>query len=182
MTQQGLWNGSDFSTTAKCELNNNSWTEDVPQTQYLVDLYKHGEAAMPNYEAALANGGWDPANQIFPARVGEVIDIIWENSNIPTPQYHTHPSHVHGSHVWNIGSGNGTYDAMSNAKKLEGYALMKRDTTLLYRYTSTGIADSTSGWRLKVDDAGIFSMHCHSLQHMIVDNLLPLINLETVFR
>lgn len=99
VTQQGLCNGSDFSTTAKWELNNNSWTEDVPQTPYLVDLCKHGEAAMPIYEAALANLGWDPANQMFPARIGEVIDIIWENSNIPTLEYHTHPLHVHGSHV-----------------------------------------------------------------------------------
>lgn len=66
--------------------------------------------------------------------------------------------------------------------KLEGYTLMKRDTTLLYRYTSTDVANSTDEWRLKVEDAALFSMHCHSLQHMIVGELLPLINLETVLR
>lgn len=123
---------------------------------------------MPSYEAALANGGWDPTNQSFPAKIGEVIHIIWENSNIPTAQYHTHPIHVHGGHVWGIGSGNGTYDAASNAKKLEGYTPMKRVTTFLYRYTSTGTVNRTSGWRawrLKVEDAGIFLMHCQSSAH-----------------
>lgn len=126
---------------------------------------------MPSYKAALANSGWDPMNQIFPAKIGEVIDIIRENSNIPDPQFHTHPLHVHGGHVWDIGSGNGTYDAESNARRLEGYTPIKRDTTLLYRYVSIGAANSTSGWRawrLKVEDAGVFLMHCHSLQHMIM--------------
>jgi hypothetical protein len=126
---------------------------------------------MPSYEAALANSGWDLANQIFPAKIGEVIDIIWENSNTPDPQFHTHPLHVHGGHVWDIGSGNGTYDAENNARRLEGYTPIKRDTTLLYRYVSIGAANSTSGWRawrLKVEDAGVFLMHCHSLQHMIM--------------
>lgn len=186
VTQQGIWNGSDFSTAAKWAFNNNSWNEDMLRSPYLVDIYKHGEAAMPSYEAALANSGWDPMNQIFPAKIGEVIDIIWENSNIPDPQFHTQPLHVHGGHVWDIGSGNGTYDAESNERRLEGYTPIKRDTTLLYRYVSIGAANSTSGWRawrLKVEDAGVFLMHCHSLQHMIMGEFsaAPLRDFESAF-
>lgn len=175
VTQKGIWEGSKFISGAKWALNNNSWNEDLPQTPYLIDVYNKGQLAIPNYEAALLNGGWDPTNQLFPAKIGEIIDIIWENSNIPTPQYHTHPLHVHGRHVWDLGSGNGTYDPVANEKKLAGFTPIKRDTTLLYRYSSQGVANSTVGWRawrLKVEDAGILLMHCHSLQHMIMGKFL----------
>lgn len=42
---------------------------DVP---YLVDIYQRGQAAMPDYDAAIANGGWDPTTFTFPAKLGEV--------------------------------------------------------------------------------------------------------------
>jgi L-ascorbate oxidase len=82
-----------------------------------------------------------------------------------------HPFHAHGVHYWDLGSGNGTYNATSNAAKLSDYTPIKRDTTMLYRYASNGVLNTTSGWRawrLKVDEAGVFMLHCHILQHQIM--------------
>jgi len=42
---------------------------------------------------------------------------------------------------------------------------------MLYRYESAGPVNTTAGWRawrIKVDDAGLWMMHCHILQHMIM--------------
>lgn len=73
VTQQGIWNCSDFSTTAKWQLNNNnSWNEDIPRSPFLVDIYKHGEAAMPNQGGSLGQRRLGPGE----SDIGEVIDII----------------------------------------------------------------------------------------------------------
>jgi L-ascorbate oxidase len=39
---------------------------------YLINIYENGQAAIPNYEAALNNSGWDPATNAWPAKIGEV--------------------------------------------------------------------------------------------------------------
>ncbi|SMQ52027.1 unnamed protein product [Zymoseptoria tritici ST99CH_1A5] len=159
-------------------LNNLMWNEtsdplpgDLP---YLVNIYENGEAAIPNYDAAIANGGWDPATLTWPAKVGEVIEIIFQNTgslvnNSGGVDYH--PWHLHGGHCYDIGSGNGTYNAVENEKKLETYKPVKRDTTLLYRYgtkTDAGIDAGWRGWRIRIEDAGCWMIHCHILQHMIM--------------
>ena len=80
-----------------------------------------------------------------------------------------HPFHAHGGHYYDIGSGNGTYDPSENEKKLQGYNPVLRDTTNLYRYTDATVAGINAGWRgwrLRVEDAGVWMVHCHILQHM----------------
>ncbi len=82
-----------------------------------------------------------------------------------------HPFHAHGGHYWDIGSGNGIYDPDANEKKLQGYTPVKRDTTFLYRYASSGVPYTTAGWRawrLRVQYPGVWMIHCHILQHMIM--------------
>jgi L-ascorbate oxidase len=82
--------------------------------------------------------------------------------------------HAHGGHYWDLGSGNGPYNASENEKKLNGYTPVRRDTTMLYRYATSGTLNTTAGWRawrVKVDDTGIWMMHCHILQHMIMGKL-----------
>ena len=67
--------------------------------------------------------------------------------------------------------GNGTYNATENEKKLKGYTPVLRDTTNLYRYeteTTAGVNAGWRGWRLRVQDAGVWMIHCHILQHMIM--------------
>jgi L-ascorbate oxidase len=84
--------------------------------------------------------------------------------------------HIHGGHVWDLGSGEGNYDSAANEQKLAGFTPAKRDTTFLYKYVdSDGIGTLTPyktygwrAWRLRVDDAGVWMVHCHILQHMVM--------------
>lgn len=142
---------------------------------YLIQIYTTGQ--VPNYTAALANGGWDPThnNHAFPALAGETLDIVWQSNSGPTGGWDFHPMHAHGAHYWDLGSGNGTYDASANEARLlaDGYVPARRDTTMLHRYAVKGAVDTTAGWRawrLRVtdDDVGAWLMHCHLLAHMVM--------------
>ncbi|KAJ9365690.1 hypothetical protein DTO280E4_659 [Paecilomyces variotii] len=173
-------------------VNNHTWTEndqhehgdpyndtapsaDVP---YLVDIYRRGQSAIPNYDLAVQKyGGWDPGLNVYPARRGEVIDIILiNNNNNRSGGFDTHPWHIHGDHIYDLGSGPGEYNATANEEKLTGYTPIKRDTSLLYKYiTGDGVGTNTEytpqgwrAWRLKVDNPGVWMIHCHVLQHMIM--------------
>jgi L-ascorbate oxidase len=57
-------------------LNDLRWNESsdpLPrEIPYLVNIYENGQAAIPNYEAALNNSGWDPVTDAWPAKIGEV--------------------------------------------------------------------------------------------------------------
>jgi len=83
--------------------------------------------------------------------------------------------HAHGGHFWDIGCGNGMYDVVANEEKLKGYRPVLRDTTMLYRYADVGEAGkdaSWRGWRLRVNQPGVYVIHCHILQHMVMGKLL----------
>ncbi|KAF7969597.1 hypothetical protein HWV62_26829 [Athelia sp. TMB] len=147
------------------------WTEYFPRKPYLVDMYEHDGADLPNYAVAVANGGMDNRTRAFPAKLGEVLEIVLQNSAAPGGGMDVHPFHAHGAHVYDIGSGNGTYDAQANEKRLQGTQPVKRDTTMLYRYEESTTPGADSGWRawrLRIDEAGVWMIHCHTLQHMIM--------------
>lgn len=159
-------------------VNNHTWLEEnqhedgkpyndttrSPNDPYLVDIYERGEAAIPDYENAVRyNAGWDPKLNVYPAKVGEVIDIILiNNANGVSGGFDTHPWHIHGDHVYDLGSGPGNYNATANEAKIAGYNPIKRDTSFLYKYTvtddvGTGLAYTPQGWRawrLKVENPG----------------------------
>ena len=149
----------------------NVWQESRVPAPYLPSIYQNGQSAIPNYEAALKNGGWDPKSLTFPAKIGEVIDIVWTNNNGKSGGWDIHPFHAHGGHYWDLGSGNGTYDAAENEKKFANYTPVLRDTTIGYRYAASGVPYTTAGWRawrLKVRYPGVWMLHCHILAHMIM--------------
>ena len=157
--------------------NNNIWKEHNISVPYLTDIYRRGEAAIPDYEAALKNYGWDPKSFAYPAKIGEVIDIVWENNNGPSGGWDIHPFHAHGRHYWDLGSGNGTYNAAENNAKLEalykesGWTPALRDTTMQYRYASSGVPNTTAGWRawrVVASEPGVWMMHCHIFAHRIM--------------
>ena len=158
------------------QLDGLNWTESTPKNSppYLVSIYKNGPVAMPNYTAALANGGWDPHTLTFPAKLGEVLEIVLENTGSQVNNgggMDIHPIHIHGKHIYDCGSGNGTYDPVANERKLANYNPVMRDTTNLYRYSPQGTAGQVAGWRvwrLRVENAGVWMLHCHILQHMIM--------------
>lgn len=156
-------------------LNGLSWNEHVAyQTPLLVDIYLRGAGALPDFSVATQNQGWDPRTKSFPAQVGEVLEIVLQNTGSlvrANGGVDVHPFHAHGQHYYDLGSGNGTYDAEAVERQRGGKQPAKRDTTMLYRYETTTTAGSAAGWRawrIRVTDAGVWMIHCHTLQHMVM--------------
>ncbi|KAG8630413.1 hypothetical protein KVT40_002032 [Elsinoe batatas] len=141
----------------------------LQQVTYLVQILTGGTG--PNYTAALQNGGRDSLANAFPARIGEVLDIVWQNNAGPIGKFDVHPMHTHGEHIWDLGSGNGTYDAIANeARFVNGVVPAKRDTTYLYRSsnaTGVNVDQGWRAWRIKITkrNVGAWMMHCHIAQH-----------------
>jgi L-ascorbate oxidase len=154
-----------------------SWFEYNIKRPVLIDIYERGEAAMPNYEAARNNYGWDPATALFPAKIGEVLEIVIQNRGSQFKPIlgliETHPFHAHGQHYYDIGSGPGKYDPNANNEKLAktGYRAVKRDTTMLLRYqdrVGPGEPGGWRAWRMRVEMPGVWMIHCHILAHMMM--------------
>lgn len=133
-------------------------------TPYLVDIFRRGDKAIPDYETTvLKHGGWDPDLNVYVAKVGEVIDIVIVNQpNGLAIGFDLHPWHIHGGHIYDLGSGPGTYNATANEEKLKGYNPVIRDTTMLYKYTPGQYVGENKNftdqgwraWRLHVQDPG----------------------------
>ncbi|ORX33315.1 L-ascorbate oxidase [Kockovaella imperatae] len=154
--------------------NNLGYTEYSSPRPLLPDVYLYGESAVPNYTLALENEGCDPEFKAWPAMIGEVLEIVIENTGSEVAGnggLDIHPFHAHAGHYYDIGSGNGTYNATENEVRLAGYSPVLRDTTYLYKYeaaTGNGTDASWRAWRIRVTDAGAYLIHCHILQHMIM--------------
>lgn len=161
-------------------LNGLTWNEHVAYpVPLLVDIYQRGAAAVPDFSIATSNQGWDPRTKSFPAKVGEVLEIVLQNTGSQVNAnggVDIHPFHAHGQHYFDLGSGNGTYDPETVEAHLQLNSThprqpVKRDTTMLYRYgtrTTAGAAAGWRAWRLRVTDAGVWMVHCHTLQHMVM--------------
>ena len=154
--------------------NGYPWFENTPKEPYLVSLYKNEARYFPDYNAALANGGFDPKTRTFPAKIGEVLEIVWQNlGNTQTGTVETHPFHAHGDHFYDIGGGAGVYDPVGNEARIRNRVLAKRDTTNLYRTPPPetlrpGAVYSWRAWRIRVQNPGVWMIHCHILQHMVM--------------
>lgn len=163
-----------------------TWTEDAsdpnphmtPMTPYLVSLYENQAPYTPNLAAAIANGGLDPVTKTFPAAIGEVIEFVIQQlgntepaSAGPGGALDTHPWHAHGAHYYDIGTGPGAYNPTANEQRLAGYHPVKRDTTMLYPFAAHTTENTIAGWRawrFRVTDPGVWMVHCHILQHMLM--------------
>jgi len=153
--------------------NNYNWTIGFPAEPYLVSLYRNDGLEFPSMERALANEGIDPVTRAFPAMIGEVLEIVIQNTGADGGGLDYHPFHAHGAHFWDLGSGNGTFNATANDEYWEnvGHQPPVRDTTLLYRYTDStgnGTVMGYRAWRLRVTEPGVWMIHCHILQHMLM--------------
>ncbi|KAH7242664.1 Cupredoxin [Fusarium tricinctum] len=171
----GQYENGTLNGTVAWAQNGLPWKESVQaehnQVPYLIQVYETGKT--PNYTLALEHGGFDPETKAFPAKVGEVLDIVWENNNGPTGGWDFHPMHVHGYHVYDLGAGNGTYDAQKNEEHFKNFTPVLRDTTNLYRYAVKGVPHNTAGWRawrirITEDNIGAWMMHCHVAQHQVM--------------
>jgi L-ascorbate oxidase len=108
--------------------NHYPWTESFPQEPYLVSLYKDDGIEFPSMARAAQNGGLDPISRAFPAEIGEVVDIVLLNTGADSGGLDAHPWHAHGRHYWDLGAGNGSYDALENEGKWAGKEPATRDT------------------------------------------------------
>lgn len=92
--QKGFrWNVSNTTLFGETSPSN-------PLTPFLIQYYTAPEnQRTPDYAAALANGGLDPINHFYPARLGEVLDIVIQNVAGPSGVVEAHPWHFHGAKV-----------------------------------------------------------------------------------
>ncbi|EXJ83429.1 hypothetical protein A1O1_07052 [Capronia coronata CBS 617.96] len=188
--------------------NNASWFDAAPQgptTQipYLVEMLQSGtiNGAAPDFDRGASNPdspGLDPLSQSYSARIGEVVEIVWQNAaSSPARVFGAHPMHAHGGSYWDMGSGPGVYDPETHATLLQEHSVVtagsqdpggeggragittpypgsRRDTTLLYKYASQGqYPGEPNGWRVwrvrvTQRNVGVWMIHCHILQHMIM--------------
>lgn len=173
-------------------INNQSWSEEtkdslphtVPQEPYLVSMYRNHTHYLPNYEAAIANGGLDPHTQTYPARIGEVVEVVLQqlgniglepgSANREKFKFDTkaqvHPWHAHGAHYWDAGGGPGAWNPATMERQLAGTRPVLRDTTIVYGYGKETEAGTKAGWRvwrMRVTQPGVWMVHCHILAHMV---------------
>ncbi|KAE8381839.1 Cupredoxin, partial [Aspergillus bertholletiae] len=153
--------------------NGYDWVAAFPKSPYLVDIYTGQLDLDASYKRAIASGsGFDNQTRLFPANMGEVLEIVWQNQGtVSNGGVENHPFHAHGRHVYDIGGGDGMYNLTENEIRLKGTRPITRDTSILYAYRKTTTALAPSGWRawrIRVTDAGVWMMHCHVLQHMIM--------------
>lgn len=159
--------------------NGYDWVETFPQSPYLVDVYTGKLDLDASYNRAIASGyGFDNQTRLFPAKMGEVLEIVWQNrGGVNAGDIQSHPFHGHGRHFYDLGGGPGLYNLTKNEKRLKGTNPVNRDTTMLYSYGTQTTPLTPSGWRawrIRVTDAGVWMMHCHILQHMVM-------GMQTVF-
>lgn len=159
--------------------NGYDWVQSFPQSPYLVDIYTGRLNMDETYQRAISQGhGFDNITRTFPAQIGEVLEIVWQNQGtFANGGVDAHPFHAHGRHFYDIGGGDGEYNATANEERLKSSCPIQRDTSVLYRYRDKTQPLAPSGWRawrVRVTDAGVWMFHCHILQHMVM-------GMQTVF-
>lgn len=159
--------------------NGYDWVESYPESPYLVDIYNNKLNLDETYYRALTRGnGFDNLTRTFPAKVGEVLEIVWQNRGaVDNGGVDAHPFHAHGRHFYDIGGGDGLYNASANEERLKGTHPIQRDTSVLYRYREKAgqlVPSGWRAWRIRVTNPGVWMYHCHILQHMVM-------GMQTVF-
>ncbi|KAI9227188.1 MAG: Cupredoxin [Piptocephalis tieghemiana] len=126
------------------------------------------------YESLLLEGSKDPS--IFLASVvpslsiypkGTVVDVViqLDGKSCLDP----HPWHLHGHSYWDLGQGSGLYTE-AEGEKVIPISPLYRDTSMVFPQEDTRGANGC-GWRrirVKLDNPGIWPIHCHIHAHMIM--------------
>ncbi|KAL1665692.1 Cupredoxin [Schizophyllum commune] len=168
------------------------YAEDMPAVPYLIQAYEGGLNI--DYDAALANDGYDNTTHSMPIRAGEVVDIVFLNVASPTGTLEAHPWHIHGKHPYVMAYGLGEFsqeayaaarknmtapikrDTVMGAHILSDYPVSLRSTRIAVYAGPEGMAYSNTtipqgqvaGWtvfRLRADVPGAFMLHCHIQPH-----------------
>ena len=169
------------------KVDGESWFADPPlgptnQIPALVEILQNGtiNGHVPGSIAADYGGELD-LSQTYPAAIGEVLELVWQNeASTPGGIWGPHPLHAHGGPYWDMGSGPGTWDPAVHEELLQNnsvngllYPGSRRDTTILYKYAFQGDPGTLNGWRvwrIRVTEknVGVWMIHCHILQHIVM--------------
>lgn len=150
------------------------YSEEMPATPYLIQAYQGGLTI--DYDAAIANEGYDNTTHSLPVRAGEVVDIVFLNVASASGTLEAHPWHIHGKHPYVMAYGLGEFSEEAYAAaRANMTAPIKRDTVMVYAgpegmaYSNTTIPQGqVAGWtvfRLRADVPGAFMLHCHIQPH-----------------
>jgi L-ascorbate oxidase len=158
--------------------NNVTYSEEAPSTPYLVQAYKTPSEYKPNYTLAEQNKGYDASTNTYPVRLGETVDILFENLASTSNKTEAHPWHIHGQHPWYIAGGIGAFSeaALANASSSPYTPAkpIKRDTVVIFPGQGASFGPTTApngtetAWmmfRLKADNPGAWLVHCHIQPH-----------------
>ncbi|KAI9228624.1 MAG: Cupredoxin, partial [Piptocephalis tieghemiana] len=151
------------SAIQKYAVNNVSYSDTASSSgKALLDMvYEDMQASRPAGSSISSN----PSLITYPKDT--VLDIIIQLD--ARSCLDAHPWHLHGHSYWDLGQGVGLYTAAEGAKAVPKSPLY-RDTTMVFPQKDAGGANGC-GWRrirVKLDNPGIWPIHCHIHAHMIM--------------
>lgn len=172
--------GPPRTCRTSCNFTRSQRTSAIPTVRALTPLAHGAPQAHHADTAALANGGFDRTTNSYPAKLGEVLDIVIQNiAGQTSGMAEAHPWHAHGEKYWDMGHGPGnfSYAALDvfNANRTGKPYL--RDTSVAYpspgaSYLGQAIdKGGAAGWRLfriRVTDPGLWLIHCHIAPHQVM--------------
>ncbi|KAK9760000.1 hypothetical protein K7432_016420 [Basidiobolus ranarum] len=150
----------------------NGISHEISKGNMLQALYSGKRSTQPDYEIAIANGGYDATRETYPIRLGEVIQVVLQNTYMNESRACiSHPFHLHGHSIYDLGGGYGKYNP-----EIDGLAVQQitnplfRDVVNVYGQSDTGDYGKPCGFRVfrfVADNPGAWLFHCHLTSHMI---------------
>ncbi|ORX99152.1 hypothetical protein K493DRAFT_365755 [Basidiobolus meristosporus CBS 931.73] len=144
----------------------------VPAGNMLQALLSGKRSTHPDYRKAIMNGGYDAVRESYPIRYGEVIQVVLQNTYLKGAEVClTHPFHLHGYSVYDLGGGYGKYDAQNASLAIQRIKNpLYRDVVNVYGEPGTGSYGNPCGYRVirfVADNPGVWLFHCHITPHMM---------------
>jgi len=98
---------------------------------------------------------------IIRLKMGDVVQIVMQNSYNLGAHSEAHPWHLHGHSFWQVGQGVGIYDPKVDDANFNLVNPAKRDTYAIY-------PDAWVAIRFKADNPGVWGFHCHVSPHLVM--------------
>lgn len=114
---------------------------------------------------------------VYPIRVGEAVQIVFQNRFSSLGVCEQHPWHMHGHTFYVVGSGPDEYDRDTAEvifnENVTKNSIQFRDVVTLYpnRSDNETMVGTPCGWvaiRFIANNPGVWLVHCHLVAHMIM--------------
>jgi len=147
-----------------------------PKSNFLIASY------MDQLDATVAAGGTmgTPASSPLRVELGQVVDIVIQNTVAGNGVCEQHPWHLHGNEFYLVGSGSGKFDPVESPKSYNLVNPARLDSTTVYPSDYGNPRDGTHtpgtwqapcGWialRFTGEMPGMHLFHCHIDWHMVM--------------